>query len=381
MKVFYLKNMAQNDAAPVSREKIIIRTSIIGILANIVLASFKAVVGILTNSIAVTLDAVNNLSDALSSVVTIIGTKLAGKKPDKKHPLGYGRIEYLSTMIIAAIVLYAGITSMTESIDKIINPEVADYSTASLIIIASAVVVKIVLGRYVKGVGEKVNSGSLIASGKDALFDAILSASVLASAFIYIYFDISLEAYVGAAISIFIIKSGIEMIRDSVDDILGKRAEKEFSDGIKATLCRDERVSGAYDLILHSYGPDRLIGSVHVEVPGEMTASEIDSLERDLAKEVYLEHGVVLAGIGIYASDASEASSAMRSEITRIVMSHDGVLQMHGFRVDTDRKVINLDVIIDYALEDREALFAQIRQEILSKFPDYDIEMVLDIDV
>ncbi len=373
--------MARNDESLGGREKIIIRTSIIGILANIVLASFKAVVGILTNSIAVTLDAVNNLSDALSSVVTIIGTKLAGKKPDKKHPLGYGRIEYLSTMIIAAIVLYAGITSMTESIDKIINPEVADYSTASLIIIASAVVVKIVLGRYVKSVGEKVNSGSLIASGTDALFDAILSASVLASAFIYIYFDISLEAYVGAAISVFIIKSGVEMIRDAVDDFLGKRVDKEYSDKIKETICRDERVSGAYDLILHSYGPDRLIGSVHVEVPGEMTASEIDSLERDLAKEVYLEHGVVLAGIGIYASDESETSSAMRSEITRIVMSHEGVLQMHGFRVDTDRKVINLDVIIDYALKDREALFTQIRQEILSKFPDYDIEMVLDIDV
>jgi cation diffusion facilitator family transporter len=329
----------------------------------------------------VTLDAVNNMSDALSSVVTIIGTKLAGKKPDKKHPLGYGRIEYLSTMIIAAIVLYAGITSMTESIDKIINPEVADYSTVSLVIIASAVVVKVALGRYVKSVGEKVNSGSLIASGTDALFDAVLSASVLASALVFILWNVSLEAYVGAVISVFIIKSGIEMIRDAVDEILGKRVEKEYTDSIKKTICEEEGVTGAYDLILHSYGPDRMIGSVHVEIPGDMTASEIDSLERNIAKRVFKEHGVIIAGIGIYSVDNSDESKAMRTEITRIVMSHENVLQMHGFRVDPDSKLINLDIIIDYGLEDREALYCTIYQEIQSRYPDYTIEMVLDIDV
>ena len=373
--------VAEKDNTPQSRDKIIIRTSIIGILANLLLASFKAVIGILTNSIAVTLDAVNNMSDALSSVVTIIGTKLAGKQPDKKHPLGYGRIEYLSTMIIAAIVLYAGITSMTESIDKIINPEVADYSDISLIIITSAIVVKVVLGRYVKHVGKKVNSGSLIASGTDALFDAILSTSVLISALIFIVWGVSLEAYVGAAISIFIIKSGLEMIRDAVDDILGKRADKEYTDAIKETICEEEGVSAAYDLILHSYGPDKMIGSVHVEVPSDMTAGEIDNLERNIAKRVFVKHGVILAGIGIYSSDTSEECAAIRTEVTRIVMSHDGVLQMHGFRVDTEQKVLNMDIIIDYALEDREALYLQICKEIQERYPDYKLEIVLDIDI
>ena len=373
--------VAEKDNTPQSRDKIIIRTSIIGILANLLLASFKAVIGILTNSIAVTLDAVNNMSDALSSVVTIIGTKLAGKQPDKKHPLGYGRIEYLSTMIIAAIVLYAGITSMTESIDKIINPEVADYSNISLIIITSAIVVKVVLGRYVKHVGKKVNSGSLIASGTDALFDAILSTSVLISALIFIVWGVSLEAYVGAAISIFIIKSGLEMIRDAVDDILGKRADKEYTDAIKETICEEEGVSAAYDLILHSYGPDKMIGSVHVEVPSDMTAGEIDNLERNIAKRVFVKHGVILAGIGIYSSDTSEECAAIRTEVTRIVMSHDGVLQMHGFRVDTEQKVLNMDIIIDYALEDREALYLQICKEIQERYPDYKLEIVLDIDI
>jgi len=241
--------------------------------------------------------------------------------------------------------------------------------------------VKVALGRYVKSVGEKVNSGSLIASGTDALFDAVLSASVLASALVFILWNVSLEAYVGAVISVFIIKSGIEMIRDAVDEILGKRVEKEYTDSIKKTICEEEGVTGAYDLILHSYGPDRMIGSVHVEIPGDMTASEIDSLERNIAKRVFKEHGVIIAGIGIYSVDNSDESKAMRTEITRIVMSHENVLQMHGFRVDPDSKLINLDIIIDYGLEDREALYCTIYQEIQSRYPDYTIEMVLDIDV
>ena len=161
-----------------NRSKVIVRTSIVGIATNVVLSAFKAAIGFVTGSIAVTLDAVNNLSDALSSVITIVGAKLANKLPDKKHPLGYGRIEYLSAMIVAAIVLYAGGTSAVESVKKIIHPEAADYSTVSLVIIAAAVVVKLVLGKYVKRQGERVNSGALVASGADALFDAILSASV-----------------------------------------------------------------------------------------------------------------------------------------------------------------------------------------------------------
>ena len=146
-----------------TRDQVIIKTSIIGIITNVLLAAFKAFVGIVSNSIAVTLDAVNNLSDALSSIITIVGTKLAGKLPDKKHPFGYGRIEYLSAMIVSGIVLYAGITSLVESFKKIIHPETPDYSTVSLVIIAVAVLVKIVLGKYVKSQGEKVNSCSLVA--------------------------------------------------------------------------------------------------------------------------------------------------------------------------------------------------------------------------
>ena len=178
------KVMAQQELDAAEREKVIVRTSVIGIAANVLLAAFKAAVGLAANSIAVVLDAVNNLTDALSSVITIIGAKLGGKAPDKEHPLGHGRYEYLSALVIAAIVLYAGITALVESVKKIIEPEAADYSVVALVIIAAAVVVKIILGRYVSAKGRQVNSGSLVASGKDALFDAVLSASVLAAALI-----------------------------------------------------------------------------------------------------------------------------------------------------------------------------------------------------
>ncbi len=365
-----------------SRDRVIVRTSFIGIAANLLLAGFKAAVGLMAHSIAVILDAVNNLSDALSSVVTIIGAKFAARKPDKEHPLGHGRAEYLSALAVAAIVLYAGITAFIESVKKILHPKVPDYGFASLVIIASAVAVKLLLGRYVKKVGERINSGSLAASGADALYDAILSASVLLSALIFLVWHVNLEAYVGIVIAIFIIRSGIGMLTDTVDDILGKRMDRELISEIKKTICEDECVSGAYDLFLHSYGPERLLGSVHVEVPDTMTANEIDVMERRITQKVYQKHGVVLTGIGIYSVNSrNEGIKAIRAEVTRIVMGHDGVLQMHGFYADLEKKTIHLDVILDFAVENREALFGEITEEVQKAFPDYELRMTMDVDM
>lgn len=365
-----------------NREKVIVKTSVIGIIANLFLVAFKAAVGFFSNSIAVILDAVNNLTDVLSSVITIIGTKLAARKPDKKHPLGHGRIEYLSAMIVAAIILYAGITSLIESVKKIITPEKADYSAVSLIIISAAIFVKLILGTYVKKKGKQVNSGSLTASGLDALFDAVISTSVLLSAVIFIVWNLSLEAYVGAVISLVIIKSGIEMLRETLDEILGKRVDREYVKKIKDTICEDEFVFGAYDLILHSYGPDKYIGSVHVEVPDTLTANEIDLMERRIFDNVFSKHGVALTGIGIYSINTTdEEINEIRSTIIGIITEHEGVLQIHGFYADTKKKTVNLDVIIDFAVEGREELFKHIYNDIKTAYPDYELNMVLDIDV
>ena len=364
-----------------TREKIIIRTSIVGILANIILASAKALLGVFTNSIAITLDAVNNLTDALSSVVTIIGTKLASKEPDKNHPFGYGRIEYLTTMIIAAIILYAGLTALFESVDKIINPVEAEYDTIALVIMFIAILMKIALGKYFHAVGNKVNSKSLVASGTDALYDSLLTTSVLVSALIFMFAGISVEAYVGILISVFIAKAGIELIIEALNEILGSRADNELVDEIKKTICEEENVTGAYDLILHSYGPNRIVGSVHVEVPGEMNAVELDSLQRRIAKSVAEKHRVLMGAVGVYSLDNSPESKAIREDVMKTVMSHKEVVQAHGFRVDQKNKVINLDVIIDYDVKDRVSMFQQISGEIQEKYPDYRLELILDIDV
>ncbi len=364
------------------RGKIIIRTSIIGIVANVFLASFKAVVGLMSNSIAIVLDAVNNLSDAISSVITIIGTKLARKQPDKKHPMGHGRVEYLTATVISIIVLYAGVTSFVESIKKIIEPETPDYSGVTLVIIAVGVVVKILLGRYVKGVGEKVNSNSLIASGSDATFDAVISASTLVAAVIFIYSGISLEAWLGAIISVIIMKAGFEMLRDTVSQILGERVDASFSKAIKMTIAGFPEVRGAYDLVLHSYGPDTYMGSVHIEVLDTMTARELDRLMRDITHKVYEEHKVIMEGISIYSVNTSDDKAQdMLGRCREIVMSNDHVLQMHGFYVDEKRKIINFDVIIEFAAEDRKKIFGEIVDQIRAEFPEYKIELTMDADM
>lgn len=364
------------------REKVIVRTSVIGILANLFLVAFKAGVGIVTGSIAVILDAVNNLSDALSSVITIVGTKLAAKKPDKKHPLGYGRIEYLTAMIVAAIVLYAGVTSLVESVKSLFSGAAPDYSPVSLVIIGAAVGVKLLLGAFVKREGERVNSGSLVASGSDATFDAVLSASVLVSALIFTFTGLSLEAWVGLVISGFIIKSGVGMLTETLDDILGKRADPETVKAIKSTVASVPGVRGAYDLILHSYGPDKLIGSIHVEVPDTMTADEIDALERTVFDRVLCEHGVALTGVGIYSVNTKDdEAKRLRTEVNRIVLRHEGVMQTHGFYYDEKEKTVSLDVLIGFDVEDRRALFAEIRAELEKAFPECRFSLAMDLDV
>ena len=374
-------NNSKQMRTEVSRDTVIVRTSIVGILVNLLLVAFKATIGLLSNSIAIILDAVNNATDCLSSIITIIGTKLAGKHPDKKHPLGYGRIEYLTAMIVSAIVLYAGITSVVESIKKIIHPEEADYSVISLIIIAVAVVVKLVLGRYVKAQGEKVHSGSLIASGSDATFDAVLSLSVLASAVIFLFTGLSLEAIVGVVISVVIIKSGIEMMIETLDEILGRRADKELTDRIKLILNEEPEVRGAFDLIVNNYGPDKNLASVHLELPDSMSVEELDRLTRKVETKVYKETGVILTGVGVYSYNTrSDEAAAIRAKVRDIVMAHEWMVQMHGFYLDMENRELRFDAVMSFDIAPKEGLKI-LCDEVQKAFPDYTIQIAPDVDV
>ena len=375
------ESLQQRFEGETSRDKTIIRTSVIGIIANVFLAAFKAVVGLLSNSIAVVLDAVNNLSDAASSIITIIGTKLAAKQPDKKHPFGYGRIEYLSAMIISVIVLYAGITSFTESVKKIITPETPDYSWVTLVVIAAGVVVKIFLGRYVKSVGEKVNSDSLVNSGEDARLDAVISASTLAAAGIYLAFGISMEAWLGAVISVIIIKSGVEMLRDTLSKLLGERADAELARDIKRTVCSFPGVSGAYDLILHNYGPDAYNGSVHIEVPDTFSADELDELIREISVKVYQDHHVILTAVGVYSVNTKDPHVVeVRQKIRDCVFAHSYIQQMHGFYLNEEKKTIRFDVIVSFDAPDRKAVYDAVMADVQKLYPEYQFTATMDTD-
>ena len=364
-----------------SREKIIIRTSAIGIAANVFLAAFKAVIGLMTNSIAIVLDAVNNISDAGSSLITIIGTKLAGREPDKKHPFGYGRVEYLSAMIISVIVLYAGITSLVESVKQIIHPETPNYNTVSLIIVAVAVLVKILLGRYVKSVGEKVNSDSLINSGKDAMLDSVISASTLVAAGIFLIFHVSLEAWLGAVISLVIIKSGIEMLRDTISQILGERNDPELARSIRQTVTDFPEVQGAYDLVLNNYGPNSWNGSIHIEVPDTCSADQLDQLIRSIQMAVYRKHQVILTAIGVYSVNTKdEEVIEARKKVQEIVFSHPHVKQMHGFYLVKDQKSMRFDIVISFDAKDRRAVYNEVVADVQKAFPDYTLQVAMDTD-
>ncbi len=365
-----------------SREKVVIKTSIISILSNIVLAGFKAFIGLLANSIAIISDAVNNLSDALSSIITIIGTKLAGKAPDKKHPYGYGRIEYITSLIVSAIVLYAGVTALIESIKKIIHPEASDYSTITLIILIAGIIVKFILGIYVKKKGKEVNSDSLVASGSDAFNDAILSISVLVSAVIYMLFNISLEAYVGSILSLVIIKAGLDLIKESVDNMLGVRVESDLAKSIKKEITKEKEIQGAYDLILNDYGPDKYLGSVHIEVADTLTVADIDKISRKITKKILEKYGVILHTIGVYSINTKDKKIIeAKKEITKMVFAHKGILQMHGFYLDEDTKNISFDIIIDFKIQNREELYKEIYDEVQNKYQNYNIDITLDIDI
>ncbi len=364
-----------------NRNRIIIRTSIIGIIANVLLAVFKALVGVATGSIAITMDAVNNISDAGSSLITIVGTRLAGKEPDRKHPFGYGRIEYMSAMIISILVLYAGITAFTESVKSILHPETPDYTAVSLVIVAVGVAVKFFLGRYVSATGKKVDSDSLVNSGQDATLDSVISASTLVAAAIFLIWHVSLESWLGAVISVVIIKSGIEMLMETISRILGEGADTDTAKAIRNSILSVPEVTGVYDLVLHDYGPDAYQGSVHIEIPDTLTANDLDNLLRSIQEKVYLEQHVILTAIGVYSTNTQDREVIrIREDIGRLVRENKYVTQMHGFYLDREKKSIRFDVVISFEAEDRRDVYREVVGRVAEAYPDYQIRAAMDTD-
>ena len=361
------------------RQKKIIKTSILGIVMNVTLVAFKATIGFLSNSIAIILDALNNLTDAISSIVTILGTKLANKAPDKKHPYGYGRIEYFSSIVVAGLVLYAGVTAVTESIDKIINPGEVDYSFVSLVIIAVAVLVKFFFGRYVKSVGKKYNSGALVASGQDAFMDSILSFSTLVAAVISFIWGIHLEGYLGVVLAAFIIKAAIDMLIEPINLMIGTRADKNLTSKIRKLAMSYPEVEGVYDLTIHDYGPNKAIATLHIQIPDKTTAREIHRLSRQISYDIFNKYGIVTT-VGVYAANISGKYGEIKTDVEKIVKKRKEIKQVHGFYVDNNNNVY-FDLVINFEAENPEAITKEVISELKLKYPKYDFHIIIDADI
>lgn len=360
------------------REKEITKTSIVGIIINFILVAFKIVAGLLSSSIAIVLDAINNFSDALGSLITIGGIKLSKMKPNKKHPYGYGRIEYLSSILIAFIILYAGISSIAESIKSIINPEVAEYSYITVIIMIASIITKLVLGKYFKNKGKKYNSDALVGSGVEATFDSLISASTIIGIFVTFVFNISIDGYIGLLISIFIIKAGFTMLQESLGNIMGNRYDDEITKEIKELVRSIPGVIGAYDLILHDYGVNVAIGSIHIEVDASSTLNDFHKLTKTIQTEVYEKFNVVLT-VGCYAIDEQDSQKVeMYNKIKGLVKDYEGVINVHGIYIDLEAKEMSFDITVDFTLKDQVKLVRSVKEKILDIYPNYKIMIKLD---
>ncbi len=362
------------------RNKKIIRVSIVGILANVLLAAFKALVGLLSGAIAILMDAVNNLSDALSSVITIVGTKLSARPADQKHPFGHGRVEYLSAIVISLIVIAAGVTSLVESVKKIINPTTPSYTTLTLVVIIVAIAVKLVLGLFVKGQGKALKSDALIASGADALFDAIVTLSTLVSAGIMLIWDINLDGIFGTIISLVIVKAGVEMLASPLGELLGTRISPEFAQQLKDKALSFDGVYGVYDIIVNNYGPNTLIGSLHISVAENATARELHLLTRSMSEAFYRDFGIIMT-IGIYAVYTGDTPMArLQKAVVQASNDHPGVAQAHAFYYYAEKNLITIDLVPDESVKDIQAFADTMNQFLHEQFPEHKFFVVVDFN-
>ena len=366
------------------RSHVIVRTSIIGILGNILLVLFKGIVGFLANSVSIIMDAINNLTDALSSVITIIGTKLSNKKADKKHPYGYGRIEYITSTLIAALILFAGGMAVYESINSIIdyytNGTMPDYQIYSIIIISAAIVAKIVLGLYFRYQAKKVDSDNLNSSGLDALFDSVLSFGTLISLIFAMTLNFYIEGYVGILIGLFIIKSGIELIKESLSSMIGNRFERDYVLAIKKDIKEISGVSGVYDLILNSYGHNKNIASVHVALDENMTTKDIQKIEHKIASLMMDKYNTIMT-VGVYAINSHDEDIIKLNEcITDIIKDYKNILQFHGLYLDKETNFCNFDLVISFDEEDVFNLIKEVKEKLNKIYPNINFNINFDQD-
>ena len=356
------------------REKAIVKTSIVGIIGNVLLVGFKAFVGLIANSVSIITDALNNFTDALSSIITLIGAKVSAKRPDKKHPFGHGRFEYIASILVAILILFAGGMAIYQSILSIISyfkdGEMPDYSLYQLIIIGGAIVVKLTIAIFYRIRGKKYDSDALKASGMDALFDVILSTTTLVGAIIAFTLNFYIEGYLGIIIGGFIIKTGVEILVQSTSSVLGRRFDPEKVREIMKDILSIDGVDGAYDLIIHSYGHNRFIGTVHIGVKDTFTAKDIQRIEIELSTLMYAKYNIIMT-IGVYAENQNDPfAKEVQDFVVNLISQYKTVLQLHGFYYDDVKNNIHFDLVISFDDENPDKTLSEIKKIVEDKYPD-----------
>ena len=365
---------------PDSREGVIAATSSLGIAVNILIAVAKVIVGLLASSIAIVSEGINNASDALTSVLTLVGTKLAKKHPDSKHPFGYGRIEYLTSLVISILILVTGIEMLTSSVKLVFHPEELSISYLSLIIVAVSAVIKFFLGIYTIKMGKKAGSGALEAVGLDCRNDSFVSVVTILSAVVFLVFNKSVDAYAGIFTSLIIVKAGLEVLRDTVSELLGRPGEKELATKMYKEILKTEGIIGAADMMLHNYGPDAYSGSVNIEIDHSKTVGEIYQFIHKLQLRIMHEYNVTMV-FGIYAVDNDhDYIKELRRTIAKFVSSTEHVSSFHAVYLEPDTNRLYCDLIVDYDLRDWEKLEEQFKEYIKEYYPDKEVVLTIETE-
>lgn len=376
----FIKNSDQTQDAKV-RQKYGMLGGIVGIVCNIFLFAAKFLAGLITSSISVMADAFNNLSDAGSSLVTLVGFKMAGMPADNQHPFGHGRIEYVSGLIVSMVIMLMGFELGKTSMEKIFRPEEISFGILPFVILLLSIGVKLWMGFFNKNLGEAIDSAAMKATAMDSLSDVAATAAVVVGMLVHHFWQINIDPYVGVLVALFILYTGLNTARDTLNPLLGQPPEKEFVDGIVETVMSYEYVVGIHDLIVHNYGPGRSIVSLHAEVPCDENILKlhdtIDLIERDLKSRFDCEAVIHMDPV---ATD-DKVLEETRKKVEVLVQLVDMELRIHDFRMVEGETHTNLifDVVVPhkFRLTEKE-LVALIGKAV--KTIDEKYEVVVNVD-
>ncbi|GAA0177582.1 cation diffusion facilitator family transporter [Clostridium sediminicola] len=354
----------------------------VGIITNSILFAVKLVVGLTINSIAVTADAFNNLSDTVSSIITIVGFKLAGKPADKEHPFGHGRIEYISGLIVSFMVMYVGVEFVKSSFDRIIHPSSVTFKLVPFILILVSIGIKIWLSIFNKYIGKSINSSALEASSLDALSDVISSSCVALSLLLSKWISLPIDGYIGILVSLFILYSGYSLVRETINPLLGQAPDSELIHKIEDAVMNNKYILGVHDLIVHNYGPGRMMASIHAEVPADENIVEvhevIDQIERDISNDLNLFMVIHIDPLNLNCKILNNT----KIEISKILEKFSEIKSFHDFRIVGDGEIQNLifDIVVDSSkkVKDEEELIRSIRFEVKKLHPLYETIITID---